>query len=142
MTSAPAVDERLHREALTALLTIPLEGHVYDYGTVPGDPNNPDDAERALPLPDIYVLLTVERRFAAPMKSGRTGVSAWRITARGVGTAANEVRWALLQVAEAIEEKRLVIGGQTSTPVAHDKSTVIAPDDGRFSGLTSYTYAL
>lgn len=143
MTSAPVTDERTHRDVIEPLLRAalgvePVTGsqRVYDYGKVPGADGNTGT------LPSIYVLLTVDRRFVGPRRAGRAGRSGWRITARCVGRTVDEARWALDKVTDAIDETRLTIGGYVSTPVTHESSTEIAPDDGRHSGLTVWTYAL
>ncbi|HKY58305.1 MAG TPA: hypothetical protein VJL80_09730 [Aeromicrobium sp.] len=144
MTStAPVTDERIHRDVLEPLLRAALgvepvtgDQRLYDYGEVPGADGN-DGV-----LPSVYVLLTVERRYVGPRRAGRAGRSGWRITARYVGRNVDEARWALDKVTDAIDEARLTIGGYVSTPVTHESSTAIEPDDGRFSGLTVWTYAL
>lgn len=131
MTSAPVVDERLHRDALETALTATLGANrVYDYGEV------------GQPLPSIFVVLGIERRFVEPRRAGRAGRSGWRVTFRYVGRSVDEARWAGLKVAAAIDEQVLTIGGVKSTPVTHESTTAIAPDDGRYSGLVVYTYVL
>lgn len=150
-SSVPGTDERAHRDVIEPLLsaqlgvepgTVPPVGRVYDYGMVPGDENHPVEAEREKSPPAIYVLLTIERRYVGPRRAGRAGRSGWRVLARYVGRTVDEARWALDKVTDAIEEQRLDIAGQTSTPVTHETSTAIEPDGGRFSGLTAFTYAL
>jgi len=141
MTTAPVVDERTHFAALKTLLSTPLNGHVYEYGSVPGDQNNPVAAERTKPMPPIFALLSVERRYVESPRAVASR-SGWRITVRAVGTTPAEARWALLRATDALEGRRLSIGGQTSTPVAHESSQAIELDDGRFSGLQVMTYAL
>lgn len=149
MTSAPAPDERLHRTAVESLLAPKLgldpitnADRVYDYGGVPGDQNNPDEAQRTATPPAIYVLLSIERRYVGPRRAGRAGRSGWRITVRYVGRTVDEARWALNQVTAAIDEVRLDIAGRRSTPVTHEDSRAIEVDDGRFSGITSWVYAV
>lgn len=137
MSDAPGLDEREHDTVLRPLLSEALNGHIYGYGEVPGGDGK--DGE----LPDIYGLLSLQRRFdAAPRKSGRSGRSGWRISVRCVGTTVDEVRWARLQVATAIEGLRITVDDVESTPISHERSTAIAPDDGRQSGLVEFTFAL
>lgn len=138
MTAAPGLDEQAHVDALTDLLTGPLNGHVYSHGKVPGADGNDGD------LPDIYVVLTLERRYAgdAPRKAGYVSRSGWRVLVRGVGRTVKEARWALVQATSALEDVHLVIDETRSTPITHESSTPIAPDDGRQSGLVEWTYAL
>lgn len=142
MTSAPVTDERVHRDViepmLRAALGIDAPGiqRVYDYGDVPGTDGNQGK------LPDIFVLPTLERRYVGPRRDGRAGRSGWRLSVRYVGSTVDEARWALNKVTAAIDEQRFTIGGVISTPVTHESTTDIAPDDGRYSGLTVWVYAL
>lgn len=137
MTDAIGIDEKAHATVLRALLLEPLNQHVYSHGQIPGADGNEGS------LPDIYVVLTVERRYAgAPRKSGSTTRSGWRVLVRGVGRTVNEARWALTQATEALEDVRIVIDDVASTRITFETSTPIAPDDGRQSGLVEWTYAL
>ena len=143
MSDALGTDERLHRAALGTLLGPVVNGQLYDYGEAPGDPNNPDKDARALPLPEIFVLLGIERRGGIEAKNAcRTARSGWRISLRYVGRTVDDARWAASKCAAALDGTRLVIDGVTSTPVTHESTQAIAPDDGRFSGVEFYTYAL
>lgn len=135
MTDALVLDEREHASALKALLSAPLNGHVYDYGKVPGADGN------AGSLPNIFALLGLERRYVEPMKAGRTQRSGWRLTVRYIGRTVDEARWAAAKVAEALED-RVVVDGAVSTPITHETTQAIALDDGRFAGWASWTYAL
>ncbi|AIY15843.1 hypothetical protein KR76_01970 [Pimelobacter simplex] len=136
------VDERVHRDVIVGLLTAAglvdsaAKPIVFDYGNVPGADGN------AGTLPPIHLLLTVERRAAGVFRAGRAGVSGWRITLRGVGRTVDEARWALNKATGALDEQNLLIGGKTSTPVTFNISQAISKDDGRFSGLVAWTYAL
>lgn len=131
------LDERQHIAALSTLMTATLgPDRVYDFGMVPGADGNPGD------LPPIFALLALERRYVQPNRAGRSGVTGWRLSVRYVGRSVAEARWAQMQVAAALNEVTLTIAGVTSTPVTHESTTAIALDDGRFSGLSSWTYAL
>ena len=135
--STPGPDERQHFAALATALTSKLGAdRVYAYGKVPGSDGN------AGTLPPIYVLLAVERRFAPESRQGRAGRSGWRVTTRYVGRSVAEAGWAALQVQKALDEVRVTIDGHASTPVTFESQESIDPDNGRFSGLTSWTYAL
>lgn len=143
MTSAPVVDERVHRDVIVPLLAtavgrLDADGKpvIYDYGKVPGADGN------AGTLPPIYLLLTVERRATGVYRAARAGVSGWRISIRGVGRTVDEARWALHKATVALDEQNLLIGGKTSTPVTFNTSQAVGKDDGRFSGLIAWTYAL
>lgn len=131
MTAAPVIDERLHRDALEALVAGPLNGKAYDYDGTPTT------------LPNIFTLLSIERRYVPPRTgSGLSGRSGWRVAFRYVGRTVDEARWAGLKIAQALDQQRLSVGGFTSTPITHESTAAIESDDGRFSGLAVYTYAL
>lgn len=142
MTSAPVTDERIHRDVIEPLLRAALgteaggAQRVYDYGEVPGADGNPGK------LPNIFALPTLERRYVAPRRGGLAGRSGWRLAVRYVGRTVDEARWAQNRITLAIDERRLTIGDFTSSPVTHESTTDIAPDDGRYSGLTVWVYAL
>lgn len=141
--SAPVTDERKHDAAIRPLLAARLgdeangDSRVYAYGEVPGMDRNPGV------IPDIYVLLTIERRYAPPVRMvGRPSRSGWRVTCRGVGRTVNEARWAMNASTNALEDLRLQIADATSTPLTLEVAQLVEPDDGRFSGLVTYTYVL
>lgn len=138
MTSAPAVDERAHRDVIkAALLTKFPNPVVFDFGTVPGLDGN------AGSTPRIHALLAIERRYVEPRRAGLTGLSGWRVSVRGVGRTPDEARQALLWATAALEENRLTVADVVSTPLAHESTTnPERDDDGWFSGLASWTYAL
>lgn len=131
MTTAPVLDEREHFATLAAA----VQAHeddlpVFDYGKTPQ------------PLPPIFVRLSIERTFVAATKAGLATRSGWRAEFRVVGRTPSEAQWARLRLAEAIDGARLVFDGVESTAITHESSERIAPDDGRHSGLTYYTYTL
>jgi hypothetical protein len=136
VTTAPATDERQHIAAVSAALTASVGANrVFEYGKVPGQSGNPGS------LPDIFVLPALERR-NGPTDQGRARRSGWRLQVRYVGRTANEARWAAERVSQALEGKRLTVDGVESTPVVFESATRIAPDDGRYSGESVWTYAL
>jgi hypothetical protein len=134
--TAPALDERLHDSALRALLKGPLNEQVYGYGEVPGA----DGVEGE--LPDVYVVMAVERRTAPVGPGGFAQVSGWRVYIRGVGRSVAEARWAIARATAALDGARIEVAGVSSTPIAHESSAAVRPDDGRQSGLVEFIYAL
>lgn len=137
MSTTPALDERQHIAAVTAALTATLGANrVFEYGKVPGQSGNAGN------LPPIFALPALERRYVPPERRGRTGRSGWRLSVRYAGSTPAEARWAALKVAQALDGVRLSIDGESSTPVTFESSSAIAPDDGRHSGESFWTYAL
>jgi hypothetical protein len=131
-----SIDTRDHAVALkTAISSVAFP--LYDYGKVPGA-----DGNEGL-LPDIYGLLTVERRGGLPLRrAATTGRTGWRTTVRVVGRTTDEARWALKQVSDALNEQTLTIAGLLTTPIQTESEQAPGPDDGRQSALSSWTYAL
>lgn len=131
------IDARPHVVAVKAAIETQLgaAADVYDYGKVPGADGN------AGTLPNIYVLLTVERRFNPLQRStAQAGAAGWRITARGVGRTADEARWAMFKVATALTEVRLTVAGAPTSPIRFESEQNPELDNGRHSGLSLYTY--
>ena len=110
---------------------------VYDYGQVPGADGN------AGTLPDIYALLSVERRGNPQVRaSARTTRTGWRFTVRVVGRTVNEARWALAKVAAAVNENQLNVGTDTTTPIQFERDQAPELDEGRYTALSSWTLAI
>lgn len=135
--SAPVLDPRVHRAAFTALLTAPLNGHVYAWGKVPGLDNNPGS------IPGRYALLAVSRAYRESLQSTRHATrSSWRVSVRHVGLTTNEADWAGFLVSGVLDSVVVEIGGFRSTPLQHDVTDDVRQDDGMFSGLVAWTYTL
>lgn len=110
---------------------------VYDYGRVPGADGN------AGTLPNIYALLSVERRGNPQIRaSARTTRTGWRFTVRVVGRTTNEARWALAKVAGAVNEAVLVVGDEQTTPIQFERDQAPELDEGRHAALSSWTLAI
>lgn len=138
-----ALDERAHAAVIMPLLNAALgpdpdtgASRIFDYGKVPGADGRPGV------LPRIYALLSIERRFAPGNKVGATTRSGWRISVRYVGHTVNEARIANVWITAALDQQRITVGGLTSTPLIHEATSPVAPDDGLYSGLVGFTYAL
>jgi hypothetical protein len=134
---ADLLDASTHWDAVKALLSAsPAGNDVYDYGDVPGESSgNPGD------LPEAFVVLSVSRRYAPP-NNGRSAASGWRISCRHVAKTAADARLIGTWVTDALNEVRLSLEGVASTPITHESTTAVEPDDGMFSGLSQWTYAL
>lgn len=138
--AGPVLDERPHFEAIKARIAatnVALGADTYDFGEVPGEDGNPGT------IPRIFVLLQVERRYMQNTRGVREATrSGWRVSIRYVGATSNEAKWAGKQVSTAMEAARLDVEGFESTPVEHESTEAVRPDDGMFSGLSAWTYAL
>lgn len=94
------------------------------------------------PPPDWYTEVTVTRRFGGVQRaSGVRDGQLWRITVRQVGKRLQNAQ-NLRAKRASLEEAVLTVAGVTTTPIEFETSGVIGPDDGWFSGLETFTYAL
>lgn len=142
MTTLGPLDERLHRANWKTL--IELSGaptlKAYGFDDVPGMKGT-DGQLNPGTVPPIFVLLSVQRRFVAvKYQSGSRGVNAVRFSTRVVGRTEDEAAWARMKVAAAVEERIVAFGPDECTPVMFENEDPIAFDDGRYSGLTRWTY--
>lgn len=143
--AAPGTDERLHRDAIVALVGPVLADRLFDYGGVPGA-SGPKGTTNPGDLPDEYTTLNIERD---PALIGRTSGlatrSAWAVTFESVsGNYINGVRNSQSKIAATIEGAVLTIDGHTSTPVAFEQATrpSLDADSDRFVGRYVATYVL
>lgn len=103
----------------------------YDYDDVPEK------------LPAMYALVTVSKRVGAPVyMCGGKATSGYRLTTLAVGRSVDEARWVRDIIAATFEDRIVNLAGYSSTRVRLESEQPIEPDDGRYSGLTSWTYAL
>lgn len=131
------LDARPHAEAIKAALKTALNSeHAYDYDEAPGSNDNPGT------LPNIFVLVSVELLpSSSPRMAGRTTVRRWIATVRGVGRTVDEARWAMWRASVALHEQSLTVEDRTTTPLQFEPGDAPKPDDGRYSGLHTFTYA-
>jgi hypothetical protein len=121
--------EQDHSDAVVALL-MTLKALPYDLGDVPSPP------------PDKYTEVTVTRRFGGEQRlSGLRDGQLFRITARQVARVYQNAQ-NLRAMSAGLEGAVLTIGGATTTPLEFESADPIGPDDGWFSGLETWTYAL
>lgn len=127
-------NEETHAAAVLAVLNagLPSSVRAYDFDELPAT------------RPVDYVEVTVSRRAGALNRStGRTETSGWRVTTRAVSqVGVSNARVTRNKVRVALEFARLSVGGKTSTPVQFETSDPVESDDGWWSGLTVWTYAL
>ena len=91
--------------------------------------------------PAEYVEVSVTRRFGGePRNDAWVGTTGWRIALRFVSqSSVPDARNMARQAGDALEFAVLTAGGLQSTPVQFEGAEEIGPDDGWFSGLTTYT---
>jgi len=131
-----ALSEVEHAAAIRTLLDAALVGatqswHAYDYDDVPDD------------LPSNYAVVTVTRRYADDFRFNYARVLVgYRLTTLAVGLTVDSTRWVRDRIAVALNDKPLTLNDQPTTPVRFETENPIEWDDGRYSGATSWTYAL
>lgn len=126
------MSEEAHIEALRSLLNTALAPHqAYTVQAL----------EDMVALPPQYVELGAMRRFGGTERLvGSPVPRLWRAYTRVVASREVNARRMRSLVSEALEDARLTVGGKTSGPVRLEAQDPVAPDDGWYSGLTTWTY--
>lgn len=90
--------------------------------------------------PDYYVEVAVSRRLVSGNRRGDGSKSfkGYRLTTRVVALTITNARLLEQKVTEALD---FVALGSDVTPVEYETSTSVDPDDGWFSGVTSWTFS-
>ncbi|WP_394289505.1 hypothetical protein [Microbacterium sp.] len=133
-------DEAAQFAAIKALLP---DLPIYDYGRVPGMKNAAGTTNPGA-TPDVYGLLSIERRYIPQegTRIGRTQRLGYRVALRIVARSASECRVAAKRSSDTIDGTSLSLVGRKSTPLHHETSTPPEIDDGWYSALHQWTYAL
>lgn len=93
--------------------------------------------------PAEYLVLTVVRRSGGTPRSGRYVTSGWSAYVMAASqTATANARNSLEKARGALESVAITVDGVASTPIRFDNARPVAPDDGWFSGVNIYTFAL
>ena len=90
-----------------------------------------------------FVSVTLSRRFGGNVRGGQLSPSSWRLTVRTVGSDVQNARL-LHENAQGIENYVLIVGSESSTPVAFETEEPIGLDEAQrlyWTGLRSYTFA-
>lgn len=125
-------DESTQATAIRAALEDALgKWSAYDYDDVPTD------------LPGMYALVTVTRRSGDDFRFsyGRQLVG-YRLTTLAVGRTVDEARWVRARVSDTLSDRAVTIGDVPTTPLRFEVENPIEFDDNRYSGMTTWTYAL
>jgi hypothetical protein len=121
--------EDLHAAAVLAFLTT-AGSNPFDLSKVPAIP------------PDYYTEVGVVRRFGGVQRyGGQRDGQLYRITERAVAKILKNAQ-NLRSRSDALEGAVLTIDGLTTTPIEFESADVIGPDDGYYSGLRTWSYAL
>lgn len=126
------------QEIATAALAL-LNTALTSYGDTSGAVKA-RDLDDARGVSEEHVQVTLTRRFAERERAGRESQSPWRLTTRPVADYVSNGREIQARCFTALNGIRLTAGGATSTPMRLESADVIAEDDGRYSGLTTWTF--
>lgn len=137
--SANAADVRIHLPVLEAAIGLTL----FEHGEVPGEKNPTTGLAVPGVAPPMYGLVQVERiGRPAPTMNRRTRKTSWRASLHAVGKSTPDNCRAAMKKLLALENKRLVIDGHTSTPVYVEDTEDAHPDGNAFTALIRFTYTL
>lgn len=96
--------------------------------------------------PTEYVDAVLGRRFGGENErraSSHLWLTGYRLTVRATSeTSVMGVRTSLEACRAALEYQRLVVGGETSTPIQFETEDPPGSDSGWFSGVMAFTYTI
>lgn len=107
-----------------------------------------DSTIHALDLDDAngvaaeHVQVTLSQRYVEAERGGRQSGTAYRLTTRPVADTVSNAREIDHRVSLALSGVNLTVGGAYTTPIRLESSDPIGEDDGRYSGLSTWTFAL
>lgn len=91
--------------------------------------------------PPNYLVFDVSRMFGGTdMGDGSAGTSMWRIGVRAVSDDSDNVDVLLDDCTAALEDQVLIVSGTPTGPIGFETSIPGAPDDGKYSGSSDWTY--
>lgn len=128
-------------EDVAAALITAMNSALSSYGATP-------DAVKALDYDDAakatgdHVQVGLARRYTGVERAGREAQKPYRLTTRPVAGFVGSARGLDKRVDSALNGARITVDGATSTPIRLETSDEIGPDDGKFSGLTTWTFVL
>jgi hypothetical protein len=100
-----------------------------------------DDLTNLATLPSYYTEFGIAWRYGALQRAGRTGkCEGYRFTTRAVAKTVSNARVMQDRAETALQDRVLVIDGVPTTPIQRDSRDQIAPDEGWYSGLTTWTF--
>lgn len=116
---------------LAALPSAPSTLRAYEYDDLPAT------------RPENYIEVGVSRRFGGESReSGHKTTTGWRVTTRGVGRSVKNARDLLQHGRTSLEFKSLTVNGEKTSLIQFETEDAVSPDEGYYSGLSSYTYVI
>lgn len=108
---------------------LPANVRAYEPSKVPGT------------RPAEFLTVTLAERAGGTSRAGRTSTRGWQVyvLAASANSEAN-ARNSQDKAHNALINRVLVVGSESSTPVALGPARVVGPDDGWFSGSKSYLF--
>jgi hypothetical protein len=100
------------------------------------------DLDDAIGVSGEHVQVTVNRRYTPVERGGREAQEPWRLTTRPVANTVSNGREMARLVSLAVMGQRVTVDSSTSTPIRLESADGIGEDNGKFSGLTTWTFVL
>ena len=110
---------------------LPATVRAYEPSKVPGS------------RPAEFVQVTVVRRSGGTARAGRRSTRGWAVYFMAASrTSEANARNSLRLAGDALENRALIVGDESSTPVEFNTARPVSPDDGWFSGSSVYHFAI
>lgn len=112
-------------------------------GAVPMSLGEIKAAEKAETLPKRYTELYVSEVALSPVLVGGWSVrSSWRVQTRAVADTEANARVIRKKAADALHGQRIIVDGVSAVVGRAVSDDPIGEDDGRYTGLSEFTYTL
>lgn len=100
-------------------------------------------AEKAGTLPPRYTEVYVSEIVLSPvLVGGWSSRSSWRVQTRAVGDTEANARNIRAKAADALHQQRITVDGASAVIGRAVSDDPIGEDNGRYTGLSEYTYTL
>ena len=99
------------------------------------------EVDRLPEKPDNYVEVSLSRRFgtSARLDPG-PDITYWRVVVQAVGVLEENPRTMPTQVRGALDGAQVAVGSGSTSPVAHEVSRAVGPDDDWWSGMDTWIF--
>lgn len=94
------------------------------------------------PFPPDFVAVYVVRRSGGGGRAGRYTTRGWAVYVTGASTSEPDARNSLRLAGDALENKTLAVGSESSTPMRFDNARPITDDKGWHAGVSVYHFTI
>lgn len=131
----------MSEEQIASALITAINTQLASYGVV-ANSVKALDYDDAVGVTAEHVQFSLARRTTGVERAGREAQAPYRATTRPVAKTIGNGREMARRVELALSKTRVTVAGKTSTPIRLDSADDIGPDDGMYSGLTTWTFVL